>query len=59
MWRICRFIVKKNSAKKYSTRMGQNTGTSKTLNMVRQREMTVAFEADNLLVCKKRSGRVG
>ena len=27
---ICLFIVKKKSTQKYTTRMGQNTGTSKT-----------------------------
>tara|TARA_B100000780_G_scaffold176718_1_gene123866 strand:+ start:141 stop:323 length:183 start_codon:yes stop_codon:yes gene_type:complete len=44
----CRFIVKKNNAKKYNKRMGQKTGTSKILNNDMTIDMDTALTADNL-----------
>jgi len=45
---ICLFIVKKNKAKKYNKRIGQNTGTSKILNKDNTIEIETALIADNL-----------
>jgi hypothetical protein len=48
MWLICLFMVRKNKAKKYNKRMGQNTGTSKILKRERKMEMATALAAESL-----------
>jgi hypothetical protein len=48
MWLICLFMVRKNKAKKYNKRMGQNTGTSKILKRERKMEMATALAAERL-----------
>jgi hypothetical protein len=41
-------MVRKNKAKKYNKRMGQNTGTSKILKRERKMEMATALAAERL-----------
>ena len=48
IWLICRFIVKKNNAKKYNNNIGQNTGTSNILNIAKKIEIETAFVAESL-----------
>ena len=45
---ICLRIVRTKSTKKYITRMGQYTGTSKACENVQKRAMTVARVEDSL-----------
>jgi hypothetical protein len=54
---ICLFIVRKNKAKKYKRRIGQNTGTSKILKRDKQMEINTAFTADNLNKYEGRKSR--
>ena len=53
MWLICLFMVRKNKAKKYNKRMGQNTGTSKILKRERKMEMATALAAESLAKRKR------
>ena len=44
----CRFIVRKNSTSQYTTRMGQNTGTSKNGKKVAQNPKQKALHEEYL-----------
>lgn len=45
---ICRFMVRHVRTMKYMTRIGQNTGTSKTSKKVQKNAKVVDFMVDNL-----------
>ena len=49
-------MVRKNKAKKYNKRMGQNTGTSKILKRERKMEIDTALAAESLAAKKKEGG---
>ena len=55
MWRIWRFMVSVKRMQKYTNRIGQNTGMSKTRNRVQPNAITIDRVAECLLI-KRRKG---